>query len=65
MIIKIDSTTITNKKIIKYQKEEIYHSILNSPPLQPSPINTPNIKPKLISPKKPTLTKPLTTLKQI
>ena len=49
---------------MRHQKEEIHYSILDSPPLQPSPINAPGIEPRLISPKKPTLIKFLITLKQ-
>ena len=62
--IKIDLTTMINEKIMGYQEEEIYYLIFDSPPLQPSLINAPGIKSRLISPKKPTLIKPPTTPKQ-
>ena len=64
MTIEIDSTAMTNEGIMGHQEEEIHHSILDSPPLQPSPMNAPGIEPRLMSPKEPTLTKPPTTPKR-
>ena len=58
--IKINSTAITDKRIIKYQGKERSHLIFDNPPLQSSSINAPYIKPRPISLKKPTLIKPST-----
>ena len=63
MTVKIDSTVITNKEIMKYQEKERSYLIFNSLLLQSSLINASYIKPGSISFKKSILIKPSTTPK--
>ena len=63
IIIKIDSITIINKKIIEYQKKKKSYLIFNNPLLQFSLMNISYIKPGPISLKKLTLIKPSIMLK--